>query len=180
MNTCLRFLLIPMAAVWLGACVKAETTVIGTVRPNLGPNCAVVVQPNTPDFAVADIATSEVRCHATKGRGACIEKLKEEACKVGANVVYGFREGKIPEYSVITATLATKTGEAAPSATSPAPATGPVVASDGCSPPCSPGYQCEASVCQAVCNPSCSPGFVCAPDRTCQAGVPAVEASSKL
>lgn len=44
----------------------------------------------------------------------------------------------------------------------------PAISADGCSPPCSPGYACEASQCTALCNPPCSPGYACANDRTCK------------
>lgn len=38
---------------------------------------------------------------------------------------------------------------------------------DACSPPCSPGYSCQAGVCRAQCNPSCGADQVCRQDRTC-------------
>jgi hypothetical protein len=41
------------------------------------------------------------------------------------------------------------------------------VSADGCSPPCSPGYACQASECRALCNPACAPGEICRRDRTC-------------
>jgi hypothetical protein len=36
-----------------------------------------------------------------------------------------------------------------------------------CSPPCSPGYACEAGVCHALCNPACGTGQICRADRVC-------------
>jgi hypothetical protein len=47
----------------------------------------------------------------------------------------------------------------------PAPSTAP--ATLDCTPPCSPGYACEASVCRALCNPACTPDQVCRADRVC-------------
>lgn len=41
------------------------------------------------------------------------------------------------------------------------------VASDGCDPPCSPGYRCSQAVCMALCNPACGDNQVCRQDRTC-------------
>ena len=38
---------------------------------------------------------------------------------------------------------------------------------DSCSPPCSPGYACQAGVCRAQCNPACGADQVCRQDRTC-------------
>jgi hypothetical protein len=56
--------------------------------------------------------------------------------------------------------------------TAPA-ATAPVaIPSVGCSPPCSPGYQCVDVVCQPLCNPPCGEGMICAQDRTCQPAPP--------
>lgn len=38
---------------------------------------------------------------------------------------------------------------------------------DACTPPCSPGYACQAGTCVAQCNPACGPSQVCRQDRTC-------------
>jgi hypothetical protein len=38
---------------------------------------------------------------------------------------------------------------------------------DACTPPCSPGYACQAGTCIAQCNPACGPNQVCRQDRTC-------------
>ena len=51
-------------------------------------------------------------------------------------------------------------GSAAPVASTP-PAAAP------CVPPCSPGYACEAGVCQALCTPACASGQTCRADRVC-------------
>jgi hypothetical protein len=150
------------AAPLLFSCVRAETTQLGKQYPGRGAGCAVEVLPDTPAGPVENIATSEASCHVFKGRSACIEKLKAEACEVGADLVYGFREGKKGEYHHITATLA----RAAEPASAPP---SEQQAADGCTPPCSPGYACHAGKCTAECNPPCSPGYACADDRTCKA-----------
>jgi len=49
-----------------------------------------------------------------------------------------------------------------------APAGGLVEASRDCTPPCSPGYECNSGTCAALCNPACPAGWVCGPDRTCR------------
>jgi hypothetical protein len=36
-----------------------------------------------------------------------------------------------------------------------------------CTPPCSPGYACEAGVCRALCNPACGAQQTCRADRVC-------------
>jgi hypothetical protein len=36
-----------------------------------------------------------------------------------------------------------------------------------CSPPCSPGFGCEAGVCRGLCNPECGVGQRCLDDRLC-------------
>jgi hypothetical protein len=47
------------------------------------------------------------------------------------------------------------------------PAAPASVATDGCDPPCSPGYRCSQAFCVALCNPACGPDQVCRQDRTC-------------
>jgi hypothetical protein len=49
----------------------------------------------------------------------------------------------------------------------PAAASVTAATSDGCDPPCSPGYACQAGVCHALCNPKCGANEVCRQDRTC-------------
>jgi hypothetical protein len=158
------------ATLALAACAKPETTLIGKTYPDRGVNCEVVVLPDNPTRGVENIATTAAKCHMWKGRSACIEKLKAEACRVGADLVYGFREGrtgKDGEFHLITATLALARAAAPTSA--PTSGSGDEQPQDACNPPCSPGYLCQAGSCQAQCNPPCSPGYACGQDRTCKA-----------
>jgi hypothetical protein len=146
-------------------CVTSEVTPIGSTYPARETGCKIDVFPaTTPAYQWEDIASVESKCHFTMGRSACIEKLKEEACKAGADAVYGFNEGRIEEYTIITATLAKRTGEPI-KVSGPTPPPQPMV---GCSPPCSPGYDCQGTTCVPLCNPPCAPGMVCGMDRTCQ------------
>ena len=62
----------------------------------------------------------------------------------------------------------------APSVQSAAPALASIPAANStsaqaaaCTPPCSPGYACEATVCRALCNPACSAQETCRADRVC-------------
>lgn len=50
----------------------------------------------------------------------------------------------------------------------PVEARDPEPPSDGCSPPCSPGFACNAGQCVAQCNPPCPEGMWCGADRSCQ------------
>lgn len=48
-----------------------------------------------------------------------------------------------------------------------APTEAPPAATLDCTPPCSPGYACQAGICQALCNPACAPDQICRTDRVC-------------
>lgn len=149
-------------------CVRSEVTPLGQTYPARPENCEVDVFPSTtPRYPWVDVASVETKCHFTAGRSACIERLKAEACKVGADAVYGFAETKIPEYTVLTATLARKTHETPARVSTGGPDS--AVAAERCAPPCSPGYQCEGDTCKPLCNPPCPEGSVCGSDRSCRA-----------
>jgi len=105
--------------------------------------------------------------------------LKEAAAKRGANFVqvtkviepYSGHDCYHREFKLegLAYRLA-GTPVAVPSASAAVPAPTTAVS---CTPPCSPGYACEAGVCVALCNPACGEGQVCRADRIC---VPAAAA----
>jgi hypothetical protein len=153
-------------------CVTSEVTPIGRTYPAREPNCRIDVFPATPPpYPTEDLASARSKCHFTSGRSACIDKLREEACASGGHAIYGFAEGVQGEYTLISATIARKVpapasaGKAAVESKAPAAA---IAGGGSCTPPCSPGYECQAGVCQALCNPACSPGFTCSADRLCR------------
>jgi hypothetical protein len=163
MNERTRGLMVVTLAVLAGSCVSSEVTAIGPSYPPRGEGCAVDVFPATkPPYPYVDIANSRAKCHQTSGRTACIDQLKADACQAGADAVYAFSEGVMGEFTMISATLAHKTGEAKKEEAAP-PA-----APDGCNPPCSPGFACKATVCEPVCNPACEKGETCTRKRICE------------
>jgi hypothetical protein len=151
------------------SCISSEVTPLGSkTYPSRGEHCDVDVFPATkPPYPYTDIASTRALCNWTRGRTACIELLKEDACQVGATTVYAFVEGTNGGGTAISATLARKTREAPKHvAADGQPTAG--AASDGCSPPCSPGFACKADVCEPVCNPPCEDGEVCTRKRVCE------------
>src|SRR3954468_7482217 len=121
------------------SCVNSEVTPIGTTYPSRAPGCTVNVFPSTrPDYDYVDVASARAKCHFTYGRSACIDQLKEDACKAGGDTVYAFSEGVMGEFTMISATLARKTKPNKVAAPAAEPAAVPASApSDGCDPPCS-------------------------------------------
>jgi len=147
------------------SCNLSEVTLLGQPMPPLPAGCPVAVFPSTtPNYQWRDIATARTYCQSSYRTG-CIEQLKSEACKLGADTVYGIYEGG----GAMTATIARSTGGAVAAVGPLPPGSGPSpVAAETCSPPCSPGYQCQGTTCVALCNPACAAGMHCANDRTCQ------------
>jgi hypothetical protein len=77
------------------------------------------------------------------------------------------------EYTMISATLARRVKPKKVAEESdesePVESAKPAAAkSDGCDPPCSPGFACKANVCEPVCNPACEKGEICTRKRVCE------------
>lgn len=172
-----------------GACVRSEVTYTGAAKyPARSVGCEIKVFPSTtPDYKWEDLATVEAKCHFTHGRTACVDELKTRVCELGGDTLYGLKDGKSGEYSIVIGTvghrndspLATeaisKTGETPPAvaksegegaSAAPAPAA-------SCDPPCSPGYKCSEGQCLALCNPPCGEGMRCNQQRICESASPA-------
>lgn len=160
------------------ACVGSEVTYTAKTKyPAKPESCSIEVFPSTtPDRGWEDLATVESRCHTWFGRSSCIEHLKKRACELGGDLIYDLKDGKNPEQHIVIATVARNTGEAKQlpkrggspqrdtedsSRTESEPAA-------GCNPPCSPGYECQGSICQALCNPACGEGQRCNQQRSCE------------
>jgi hypothetical protein len=162
------------------ACVTSEVTPIGRSYPAFPAGCPVAVFPSTkPNVAYEDVASVQARCHYTQGRTACINELRAKACESGADIVYAFNEGMMNGYTIISATFARQSKESpvatkptgatsVPEATKPAASTAPAAPTGDCSPPCSPGFACNGSVCQPLCNPPCEKGETCTRKRICE------------
>jgi|SRR5687768_10438353 len=157
----------PLALGVLGACVRTTVSKVGTTDyPPKPKGCPVEMFPSTtPGYPWKDIASVEAQCYGN-ARQKCIDELQEQTCKLGGDTLYAFKDGMKGEYTVVIATVAIREpGELVKTGGVP-PASPPA---DGCSPPCSPGYQCQDAQCVALCNPPCSPGYVCNPQRICEA-----------
>ncbi len=169
------------ASLFVLGCVKSEVTTIGDPMPPLAEGCPVAVFPaTTPNYQWKDIASAQATCSNMAGRTTCIERLKKDTCEAGGDTLYGFVEGRQRDAIIVTATIAHRTGAPVavsgptpPGSPATPPAGQPQLAAETCSPPCSPGYQCQATTCVAQCNPTCSAGSHCANDRTCQPDKPA-------
>ncbi len=138
-------------------CPKSEITMIGQPMSELPQGCPVTVFPSTtPNYQWKDIATVQTECQMY-GRSTCIDQLKHDTCKLGGDTVYAINERRSTMGGIaMAATIARST------------AGSPQLAAETCTPPCSPGYQCQGNICVALCNPACTAGMHCANDRTCQ------------
>jgi hypothetical protein len=116
-----------------------------------------------PAFPVTDLATARADCpFADPPFQDCLRELRMRACQVGADTIYGVTESLASSASgVITATLAVRNQSAAK------------VAAAGCTPICSPGFDCQAGQCVPLCNPTCAPNEMCNRQRTCEPKAPA-------
>jgi hypothetical protein len=153
------------------SCVNSEVTPIGEMYPAQLPGCPVAVFPRTqPPFPYVDVASARARCR--NPRSVCIDRLRDDACLVGADVVYGFDEYVRGSRTAITATLARRLdipqGTSPPSPPPASPAPPAPAPSFGCSPLCSPGFACRAGICEPQCNPRCEKGETCTRKRTCE------------
>jgi len=167
MNPSRRLLSIGLVGL-VAACVHSEVSPVNgsklTPRPS---GCAIQEFPSSaPDYPVEDIATVRATCHVVAGRSACLERLRDDACEAGGDTLYGYKDGQSIENMIVIATVGRRTGN---SAKTTAASVAAAASSDGCDPPCSPGYRCQSGTCAAVCNPTCGTGTHCALDRTCQA-----------
>jgi hypothetical protein len=162
-----------VASALVMGCEKSQITMIGQPGSELPRDCPVAVFPSTtPNYQWKDIATVQTECQQF-GRTTCIEQLKKDTCKLGGDTVYAINERKNFAGNIsMTATIARGSGGAA-APSGPTPPGSPQLAAQTCSPPCSPGYQCQGTTCVALCNPACTTGMHCANDRTCQPDQPA-------
>ena len=144
-----------------------SVTAIGPQRASRPEGCPIDRFPTKPPpYAFTPIAKVRTECDPVR-RQMCIDQLRREACRAGADAVIGFKES-MDQDSVsmfIDATFVVKgTGAAeapaAPAAAAPAPG--------GCDPICSPGFACQGGTCVPQCNPPCEAGEICSRKRVCE------------
>jgi len=144
-----------------------SVTAIGPQRASRPEGCPIDLFPTKPPpYAFTPIAKVRTECDPVR-RQMCVDQLRREACRAGADAVIGFKES-MDQDSVsmfIDATFVVKgTGAAeapaAPAAAAPAPG--------GCDPICSPGFACQGGTCVPQCNPPCEAGEICSRKRVCE------------
>jgi hypothetical protein len=102
-------------------CISSEVRLTTKRQSPRSDGCDVAVYPKAkPPYAHEDLAEDRASCVLSRQR--CIERLRADACEVGADTVYGFGEVKQTMQTTISATLARRTGPAPEPGTSvPAP-----------------------------------------------------------
>lgn len=175
---------LPLGVLPRSGCVGALIVLVACGRPSRPAEA-----PADPETVVVSKAEPPSSCKAIttvwseNDEGYWV--LRGEAAKRGANyVVLDLAElrpkfisfvtrvtgrafacpAKVPVSSEAASASAAPPGTAAISG-GPAPLPAPAA---GCSPPCSPGYECSAGLCAPLCNPACAASDVCAPDRVCR------------
>jgi hypothetical protein len=139
-------------------CVSSEVTPLGPARPARAVDCAVtLLTARKPDSPFVDIAYIGARCDMHDD---CLIELHRLACVLGGDTLYGLQSTNDGNY--VTATVAAREKSALFRPPVAAPAAGE------CTPLCSPGFACQASVCIPQCNPACEAGEVCNRHRTCE------------
>jgi len=163
----------------MAACVSSEVTPTGPAAPSRVDDCTVEVFVATrPTYPAIDIAAARVECHKLGGRHKCMTELRREACRAGADTIYGVVETAGHEHTYVTATLALKdrsirvSRTPAAAVTAPEPPAAVAPPERACDPICSPGFACVAGQCAPQCNPPCEAGEACSRRRVCEpAGV---------
>lgn len=153
----------------LGACVRSKVTKVGsTDYPPKPEGCPVeVFKSGAPSYHSKNIASVQATCYS-RSRDVCISILRDKTCELGGDTLHGFEDGIQGAFTVVTATVGIKAPVDVAKPQSVASAPSPPRVPEGCNPPCSPGYQCEASRCLAVCNPPCEAGSRCNQQRSCE------------
>ena len=156
------------AAVWaavtalpliVSACAETQVTVLGEKRPRRPEDCLIEMFPTTvPPYPFTPIAKVRTGCDPVR-RNTCVEQLRSEACRAGADAVVGFKEEMAEWTTYIDATFVVK---------GPAPRD---AAAGACDPICSPGFACQSGQCVPQCNPACQTGEICSRKRVCEPNV---------
>jgi hypothetical protein len=147
-----------LASIAATGCVTSHVTPLGAARPAREASCPVtVLTARKPDFPFVDIAYVGARCDFHDD---CMIEVHRLACALGGDTIYGLQSTNGGNYA--TATVAARDESARVRSPVAAPAAGE------CTPPCSPGFACQAAVCVPQCNPVCEAGEVCNRHRMCE------------
>jgi len=144
----------------------AGATALGELKVTHGQGCSFTGDRGTREGATALLREAAIQ------RGANFVKVTKVVEPYSGHDCYhrefvmeglGYRLAGTPQVVPPVAPAATVVAPAAPSPTAASSSASTL----DCTPPCSPGYACEAGVCRALCNPACSAGQVCRADRVC-------------
>jgi hypothetical protein len=92
-----------------GACTDVELGLIGATHPARPAGCAVDLRPTEralPEGEFVDVAAGTVSCFGDRQR--CLDVVYAQACRVGADVVYGFSESASGGFTNIEARYAAR------------------------------------------------------------------------
>ena len=134
---------------------------LGPRRPARPPGCAIDIIPGTPAPPFVDLASIRTKC---VGRADCLDDLRFQTCAAGGDMVHGLSESMDQHITTISATVALR-GQSGSSTSIPWNRSADA---DGCSPICSPGFDCRGGRCVPLCNPACGPAEICNVHRTCE------------
>jgi hypothetical protein len=163
------------ALLMAAACSSVEVTRIGPKRASLPNDCDIeIFFSSPPPYPVVDIASGRAMCEVLSGRTACMEELRQAACRAGAHAMYGFAETVRADFNYISATFGVHDAIVTHRPIRDAPVKPQAAAASdddddqACDPICSPGFACQAGQCVPQCNPPCQAGEVCSRKRACE------------
>jgi hypothetical protein len=159
-------------AIGVGVLLTAgcELADIGTEVKYVGPfqtarpfDCRMQMIFGPLPYPHQDIARARTECpDHVDDEEMCFDSIRQKACLVGADTVYGIAETRGGGLSYLNSTFARilpgPIGRAA---------AGPPAAQLACDPICSPGFACAKGTCVPQCNPTCAADEICTPQRAC-------------
>jgi hypothetical protein len=104
----MRFGVLVLLVATMGCAMTREkpgdVAYLGARRPAKPDDCQVAVfLTERPPYPTTDVASSRVTCEQ---RQACLDRLRVDACRAGADVLYGFSEGTTYGSTSMSAVLA--------------------------------------------------------------------------
>jgi hypothetical protein len=100
------------------SCISSEVRLTTRPQPPRSDGCEVAVySKGRPPFPVEDLAEDRAGC--VFSRNHCVQRLRDDACLVGADTVYDLREVRQHMETTIYAILARRSGPATPAARAP-------------------------------------------------------------
>ncbi len=82
----------PLLALILASCGGAASSARGPGYPARSEGCAIKVFHDAPSMPTDNIGPIQARCGFDVSEADCLRMLEDEACKLGADVVWGVAE----------------------------------------------------------------------------------------